>query len=395
MTRRTESKFRMPAQRPSPSSFVAEMREVGSLAVGADFEAHPEWHRLPLRSYPWVDNPPPHVVMAAKAASQKPEPVPSLGLEALRSALAKHLSLEISNRVDADEVVVTNGAMGALSVLWSALLEPSDEVLVPVPNYYVEGSIRLAGGRFKPVAAVWADRTDWDKIERSVTPSTKAIFLTNPNNPTGKVFTREDLSVLETLAASHRSVWLVVDESYEALQHDGRRHLPVWQSAALRDRSVIVRSFSKSFAVTWLRAGWLAASVEVVRNVAKVIEWQQLYGSCLNQRVALAVLEGDRSWLMSALDGFSQGRDILYEQLVGIHGCDVGLPEAGPFLFPDISGLDEDPSRIIRELQSRGIFAIPGDFFAGPHGSFRIPVGGDQETQLAAAAILSEVLAHE
>ncbi len=369
------------------------MREVGSLAIGAEFEAHPEWHRLPLRSYPWVDNPPPHVVMAAEAASRKPEPVPTLGLEALRDALAKHLESEIGDRVDPADVVVTNGAMGALSVLWAALLEPGDEVLVPAPNYYVEGSIRLAGGRFKPVAAVRTDRTDWDKIEDSVTPSTKAIFLTNPNNPTGKVFATQDLSALEALADLHPSVWLVVDESYEGVQHDGRRHVPVWRNAALRDRSVIVRSFSKSFAVTWLRVGWLAASVEVVRNVAKVIEWQQLYGSCLNQRVALAVLEGDRSWLMPAIDGFSQGRDLLFEQLVGLKGCDVGLPEAGPFLFPDISGIDEDPSRLIRELQSRGIFAIPGEFFAGPHGSFRMPVGGDQEIQLAAAAILTEVLA--
>lgn len=378
--------------RPTPSEFVSAMAPVGSLAIGSDFDSHPEWHRLPLRSYPWIDNPPPHVVAAAEAAARKPEGVPSLGLKLLREALAKQLSSETASAVTPDEIAVTNGAMGALSVLWSALLEPGDEVVVPAPNYYVEGSILLAGAKFRPVLAISANCTDWDRIQQSITDSTKAVFLTNPNNPTGKAFTPDDLFALDELANAHPTVWLVIDESYEAVQHDGRSHLAAWRSGAIRDRSVIVRSFSKSYAVTWLRVGWLAAAPDVVRNVARVIEWQQLYGSCLNQRVALAVLEGDRSWLAPALAGFSQGRDMLYEQLAGIPGCAIGLPEAGPFLFPDISGITDDPTQIIGRLHQRGIFAIPGEFFAGPQTSFRVPVGGDQETQIAAAEVLSEVL---
>lgn len=392
MAHRSKSKGVEAVGQPALNSLVAAMQPVGSLEVGAQYEAHPEWPRLPLRSYPWVDHPPQHVVAAAAAAARAPEPVPTLGLEALRASLARELGAIIDAPVNVDQIAVTNGAMGALSVLWSALLEPGDEVVVPAPNYYVEGSIILAGGRFRPVQAVQSDRTDWGHIERSITAATRVLFLTNPNNPMGKVLSRQDLSALAALAETHPSIWLVVDESYEAVQHDGRHHIPAWIDPALRNRSIIVRSFSKSFAVTWLRVGWLAAPAVVIRNIAKVIQWQQLYGSCLNQRVALAVLEGDRSWLSAALNGFSHGRDLLYERVAAIPGCTVGLPEAGPFLFPDVSRLGKDSSAIVPELQRHGISAIPGRYFAGPDACFRFPVGGDQETQLKAAEILAQVL---
>ncbi len=394
MTRRPESKRPEAVSQLAPSALVAALPPVGSLEVGAQFEAHPDWPRLPLRSYPWVDHPPQHVVAAAAAAARAPESVPSLGLEALRASLAHELGSAVGARVDVDQIAVTNGAMGALSVLWSALLEPGDEVLVPAPNYYVEGSIILAGGRFRPVQAVESDRTDWEHIEHSITTATKVLFLTNPNNPVGKVLTRQDLSVLATMAEAHPSLWIIVDESYEAVQHDGREHIAAWLDPVLRDRSIIVRSFSKSFAVTWLRLGWLAGPVAVVRNVAKVIQWQQLYGSFLNQRVALAVLEGDRSWLGAAMQGFSHGRNLLYEQIVAIPGCIVRLPEAGPFLFPDVSRVRKDSLAIIADLHRHGISAIPGGYFAGSHECFRFPVGGDQETQLKAAEILAQVLSN-
>ncbi|HVC76436.1 MAG TPA: pyridoxal phosphate-dependent aminotransferase [Candidatus Micrarchaeaceae archaeon] len=392
MTRRPESKPAKRGSQRAPSALVAALAQVGSLDVAAQFEAHPEWPRLPLRSYPWVDHPPEHVVAAAAAAARAPESVPTLGFQALRVSLAHELGTAVGARVDVDEIAVTNGAMGALSVLWSALLEPGDQVLVPAPNYYVEGSIILAGGRFRPVQAVESDRTDWERIERSITTATKVLFLTNPNNPVGKVLTRQDLSVLATLVDAHPSLWIVVDESYEAVQHEGRQHLAAWLDPALRDRSIIVRSFSKSFAVTWLRLGWLAGPTAVVQSVAKVIQWQQLYGSFLNQRVALAVLEGDRSWLSPAMEGFSHGRNLLYEQIAAIPGCRVHLPEAGPFLFPDISRARKKSSAIISDLHRHGISAIPGSYFAGSETCFRFPVGGDQETQLKAAEILAQVL---
>ena len=377
---------------PNVNRRLARQSRVGSLAVQDLYAENPSWRRLALRSYPWVDRCPDHLVEAAAAAAREPWILPPLGLKPLRDRLALELARDVGTPVDLSVIAVTNGAQAALQSVWFALLNYGDEVLVPVPNYYVEGAISLAGGVFCPVPAMSAKSIDWDQTAAAIGPSTKALFLTNPNNPIGYLLGAADVAVAETLLEMHRGLWLVVDESYERIRHDGRPHLPVWTSPILRERSVMIRSFSKSYALSWLRVGWLAAPAKLIPFLLKAIEWQQLYGSCLNQAVALAVLEGNRHWLEPAFRGFSEGRDLLHAALTNVDGCRLGLPQAGPFLFPDIGGLKKDYGAVIADLRRNGIAAVEGRYFGVEAERFRMPVGGDAETLSAAASIITATL---
>jgi aminotransferase len=380
------------AQSVHANDLLQDISRVGTVAIDEIFATNPDWRRLALRSYPWVARSPEHIVKAASLAAQEPRMLPPLGYKPLRDRVAADLTLALGHPVAPELIAITNGAQAALQLVWIGLLNSGDRVVVPTPNYYAEGAIRIAGGVFKPVRAVSEHAMAWERIEAAIDPATKALYLTNPNNPVGYLLKTEDIAVLEEILARNPNLWVVVDESYERITHDGRRHLPAWSNGILRDRSVMIRSLSKSFALTWLRVGWLAAPARLMPLLLKVIEWQQLYGSYLNQSIALAALEGDKGWLVPAFHGFSEGRDFLHVILSKIRGCRVGLPEAGPFLFPDISALGAEGGSLISVLRSRGISAVEGRYFGVTKNEFRMPIGGSPALWCEAASIISTVL---
>jgi aspartate/methionine/tyrosine aminotransferase len=385
--RRRDSAPRSPGvpSDPEPNRLVVDLPELGSLVTSRFFDQHASVSPIRLRSYPWVESPPGHVVDAAAAATRHPRMVPTLGMPELRAKLSDEVS--DAPAVDPDSVVISAGAMAGIQAAWFSLLTPGQTCLVPAPNYYVEGSIRLAGARVAFVHAVSALGTDWDAVRAAMTDDTRALYISNPNNPTGTLLELDDFAALRRLAQEYPRVWLIVDESYEALTH-GAPHQSILRETDLLGRTIVVRSFSKSYAVSWLRLGWLVVPRRVVPAFERVIEWSSLYGSYLNQNIGLAILGGQREWLRSAFGIFEHGRVQLRDALRRVSECSVELPMAGPFLFPRVAGSAVGPS-----LRLAGLPVVDGHNFGVSDEYFRIPFGGSPTVLDAATKAIASVAA--
>ena len=307
---------------------------------------------------------PPHVRDAAAAAlDEHTLTPPSRGQLELREAIARSLP------VPADperEILVTNGAMHALSLVFRALLDAGDEVIVPTPCYFFAGLVERAGGTFVPVPS-W----DPDGIERAVTPRSKVLVLTNPNNPDGRLPTRAEVDALLALAARY-SLTVVTDEAYERCIHDGEL-----ASAWGAPNVILVRSLGKSLAMPAWRIGLVAAEPAVIDRCLRELEWDVIRVSQVAQRVAAAALDGPQSWLDEVAEGYRRDRDAAHAA-VGDHSTlRAALPPATPFLWLELGGLSSE------QLVDAGIAVVDGAAFGAP-GYARLPFAG-------AAAVVDEL----
>lgn len=185
---------------------------------------------------------------------------PMAGLPALRTALAKKIQHFQGVEVDPDtEITITPGATYALYTAFTAILQPGDEVIVPEPAYdsYIP-NIYTNGARPVGVPLDNSFRMDWDRIKAAVTARTKAIVITNPHNPCGSTWLREDFAQLAALVQEH-DLYIIADEVYEHLVFDGREHLSVLRFPELRERSFVVYSFGKAFHCTGWKTGYCVA----------------------------------------------------------------------------------------------------------------------------------------
>lgn len=311
---------------------------------------------------------PEHVVaaVAATLSSGAPAPPPR-GLTALREELARRLA-STGRAVDPDsELVVTNGAMHALNLVFRALLEAGDEVVVPAPCFFFEGPIRAAGGVPVYVPGSAADGWAWDaeEIEQAITPSARALLLCNPGNPTGRVHEPGEVAAAVAVAERHGLV-VVTDEAYEA---------SLWGDATLAsafplaERALLARSLGKSLSLPQLRLGLVAGPAPLLDEVAAALEWDVLRVGSAPQAAALAALEGDRGWLRDVHSALAADRDVALAAVTEA-GLEVVPPRGGPFVFcsaglPTLAG----------ELLACGIPAVDGVHFQAP-GWARVPFGG-------------------
>jgi aspartate/methionine/tyrosine aminotransferase len=313
---------------------------------------------------------PEHVVSAVAHALSHPQAAPPpRGLEQLREALAHEVSRSTGRDVDpGSELVVTNGAMHALGLVFRSLLAPGDEVVVPAPCFFFEGPIRSAGGVPVYVPSTVDDGWTWhvDAIERAVGPRARALLLCNPGNPTGVVPSPDAVEAVADVARRHGLV-LVADEAYEA---------SVWAPARmtsafpLAERGLLVRSLGKSLSLPQLRVGLVAGPSDLVEPVAIGLEWDVLRVGLPQQAAALAALEGPRDWLERVHAGLTADREAALATVAASGVLDVAPPDAAPFLFVS-SG---DPA-IAARLIAAGIPAVDGEHFQAP-GWARVPFGG-------------------
>jgi aspartate/methionine/tyrosine aminotransferase len=313
---------------------------------------------------------PEHVVAAVADTLARPQAAPPpQGLERLREALADEVRRSTGRGVDPGRgLVVTNGAMHALGLVFRSLLAPGDEVVVPAPCFFFEGPIRSAGGVPIYVPSTVDDGWAWDvdAIERAVGRHTTALLLCNPGNPTGVAPPPDTVQAVADVAGRHGLV-LVADEAYEAA---------VWAPArltsafALVERALLVRSLGKSLSLPQLRVGLVAGPADLVEPVAVALEWDVLRVGLPPQAAALAALEGPRGWLEQVHAGLTADRAAALAAFAAVDGLDVAPPEAAPFLFVS-SG---DPA-IADRLVAAGIPAVDGVHFQAP-GWARVPFGG-------------------
>ena len=310
---------------------------------------------LPLKGS--VAAPLPRHVREAVAAALDEHTVtpPSRGHLELREAIARSLPAPADPE---RELLVTNGAMHALSLVFRALLAPGDEVVVPTPCYFFAGLIERAGGVFVPVGS-------WDPaaLERALTPRSKALVLTNPNNPDGHLPTRTEVDELLALAAGH-GLTVVTDEAYERCIHEGEL-----ASAWGAPNVILVRSLGKSLAMPAWRIGFVAAAANVIDACLDELEWDVIRVSHVAQRAAAAALGGPHDWLDEVAAGYRRDRDAAHAAVAGYPILSAPLPGATPFLWVDLGGIPAE------SLLAAGIAVVDGVHFGSP-GKARLPFAG-------------------
>lgn len=342
---------------------------------------------IPMPGAPVIEMPS-HVVEAARAAASEVQGRETRGTPALRHALARMLADRQHVTVNPDdELLVTHGASQALSVALGALLEPGDEVVVPVPSYFFDGPIVRAGGTPVHVvcdaAKAWA--WDLDRIEGAITKQTRAILVCNPVNPTGRLHTSSEIDELVCLARE-RGVFLIADESFSDYVFDGV-HTPLATRRGSYEHIVSIQSLSKNYAFQSWRIGYVQAEREVLASIHACFEWDAINVGPVPQAAATAALTGERTWLDAVIGQYGHKRDLMIDAVRGA-GLAAVVPAAGAAVFADLSPLGLAGRELEDALIRQGVAAMAGDSFGGPAGHVRLLFGGaDQHIHDVGAAL--------
>ena len=272
--------------------------------------------------------------MAKAIAENRTHYLQSTGLPRLRELMAE--KMRTKNRIpvgDLDEVMVTNGGIHALFVMFQALLEPGDEVLLPDPVWPPTAGHIIAGHAkpvFVPLRESLGWRYDLDELQRAITPKTRAIYINSPHNPTGGVLTRADIEAIAGLARD-RNLWVFSDEAYEDVLFEGE-HVSIGSLPGMYDRTIPMFTMSKSYAMTGVRVGYLAVKDEKVRDrCKKILLYTTSNVSSIAQFGAIGGLEGSQQCIRDFAVELRARRDLFYDGIRRLGGIFSGEPPKGAF----------------------------------------------------------------
>ncbi len=319
------------------------------------------------QGFPDTDGPP-EIAEAAAAAilggrgNQYP-PLP--GIPELRRAIAEHQRRFYGLAFDPDtEVQVTAGATEAIAASLLALVEPGDEVIAFEPYYdSYAACIALAGGTRVPVTLRAPDfRPDLDELRAAVTPRTRLILLNTPHNPTGTVFTRDELTAIAELACE-RDLLVICDEVYEHMVYTGE-HVPIGSLPGMRERTVSISSAGKTFSFTGWKVGWVTATPELVLAVRAVKQFLTFVSSGPFQYAVAGALRMPDDYFAGISEGLRAKRDLLCAGLAEV-GFVVYPPDGTYFVTTDIREFgDSGGVEFCRDLpRQAGVVAIPNSVF--------------------------------
>lgn len=306
----------------------------------------------------------------------KYSPVP--GYPVLREAIARKLKRENGLDYAASEIIVgTGGKQGVCNAIL-ALVNPGDEVVIPAP-YWVSypQMVKLAGGT--PVIVPAGIGQDFKitaaQLEAAVTPKTKLVILCSPSNPTGSVYSEEELGELAKVVLAHDDLFVLSDEIYEHINYIGG-HSSIAACPGMRERTVVCNGVSKAYAMTGWRLGWVAAPEWIVKGLGK-LQGQYTSGtSSVSQMAAVAAYEGDQSCVEAFRETFRRRRDLIVSLAKDIPGLEVNVPQGAFYLFPDCSAFfgKKDGRRTIGSstdlalylLEEGHVATVGGDAFGAP-----------------------------
>ncbi|MDR2779583.1 MAG: pyridoxal phosphate-dependent aminotransferase [Synergistaceae bacterium] len=299
------------------------------------------------------------------------------GTYELRREIAAKFKRDAGMDIDPDnEILVTVGAVEALSTVFMTMLTHGDEVIVPAPYFPIYADqIMMAGGVIRAVPAKIENgfKPDPADIERAVTPKTRMIMINSPNNPTGATSTRAELEAIAGIAKS-RDLLVLSDECYEKFAYDDSApHISIASLPGMKERTFTVSAASKTFSMTGWRVGWLVMPAE---TRAFIIKCHQGLATCSNSFAQAGVAEALRS-ARSDVDRmiveYKARRDMMVDMLSKIGGINVPIPRGAFYAFPDIKALGlpsiEFCSRLLSET---GVAAVPGQPFGAPDGYMRL-----------------------
>ncbi|MBI4280464.1 MAG: pyridoxal phosphate-dependent aminotransferase [Armatimonadetes bacterium] len=329
---------------------------------------------------PWFDTPA-HIKAAAKEALDRGmvHYSPNRGIPELRRALA--VKLQRDNGIAADpeiEILVTTGNKQATFLTMLCLIEPGDEVILTDPAYSPHfKEIVFAGGvpRLVRLSAQDGWRLHAEAIAEAVTERTRLIFLNTPHNPSGRVFTREEIQAVADVALA-RDLLVLTDETYEYIVYDGLRHHSLASFPGMRERTISTFAFTKSYAMDGWRLGYLAAPAPLIDAMVKVVQLDTAGPNTFAQFGAVAAIEGGTAVVAEMVAYDQAARDLIVRRM-----NDMGLPcppvEGTIHALPDFSAVDRSSERAAKMLLERcRVAATPGKAYgAQAEGRVRFSFG--------------------
>ena len=378
---------------PSPRTRVS--RRIGSIAESATLAVDAKAKALKAEGRPVIgfgagepDFPTPdYIVAAAIAAAQDPANhryTPAAGLPDLKKAIVDKTFRDSNYQVTPDQVLVTNGGKHAVYNTFAALLDPGDEVLLPAPYWttYPE-AIKLAGGTAVEVFAGEDQNylVTVEQLEAARMPQTKVLLFCSPSNPTGAVYSPEEIRKIGQWALA-KGIWVVTDEIYEHLTYDGVRSvsMPV-EVPELADTCVVLNGVAKTYAMTGWRVGWMIGPRDVIKAATNLQSHSTSNVANVSQRAAIAALTGSLDAVEAMRVAFDRRRRTIVGMLNDIEGVECPMPSGAFYAYPSVKGVlgktirgrvcttsAELAALILDEVE---VAVVPGEAF-GPSGYLRM-----------------------
>ena len=350
-------------------------------------------------------NTPDHIKNAAKEAVDnnysRYSPVP--GYTDLRKAIAAKLKRENNLEYNINEILVSNGAKQSVCNTVMALVNDGDEVIIPTP-YWVSypQMVKLAGGNPVFINAGFEQnfKITAQQLEDAITPKTRLLILCSPSNPTGSVYTKDELESLAEVIKSHEDLFVLADEIYEHINYTGR-HESIAQFPGMKERSIIVNGVSKAYAMTGWRIGFIAAPEWIVKGCNK-LQGQYTSGPCsVSQKAAEAAYTLPQDCVEEMRKAFERRRNLIVELAKDIPGLEVNTPQGAFYLFPKCSSFygKSDGKRTINNstdfamylLEVGHVATVAGDAFGDPE-CFRMSYATSDENIREAMSRMKDVL---
>ncbi len=327
-------------------------------------------------------NTPDHIKEAAKRAIDENfsryTPVP--GYMSLRKAISRKLKEENGLEFAPEQVVVGNGAKQELCNVVLATVNPGDEVIIPVPAWvsYVE-MVKLAGGKVVTVHAGVEQnfKITPAQLEAAITPRTRLIMFNSPSNPTGAVYSREELKALAEVLGKHEQVLVLADEIYEHINFLGTELTSIASFPEVADRTVIINGVSKAYAMTGWRIGYMAGPLAVTKAVTKLQGQYTSGASSIAQKAAEAAYEGSQDCVREMCKAFLRRRDLIVKLAAEVPGWGINCPDGAFYLFPKVEKLLGKHTPDGQEIKTSGdyvmyllneahVATVDGDAFCAP-----------------------------
>lgn len=332
-------------------------------------------------------------------------PVP--GYPELRQAIAEKLKRDNGLDYTPEQIVVSGGAKHSIANVMLCLVNKGDEVIVPAP-YWVSYKeiIKLAEGT--PVVVNASQEHDFkitaEQLEAAITPKTKVLIYSSPCNPTGSVYSKDELEAIAKVIAAHKDIYIISDEIYELIRFEGH-HESIAQFDFIKDRVIVINGVSKGFAMTGWRVGYLAAPLEIARACDK-LQGQVTSATCsISQYASIAAMKCDpenNEEVRKMVETFNERRQLVFGLLEEIPGFRNNMPEGAFYFFPDVreyfgkkfgdQEISNSTDLCMYLLNHAHVALVPGDAFGNPN-CIRISYATSKKLLITAIARVSEALA--
>lgn len=337
---------------------------------------------------------PDYIVEAAVAACQDPKNHrygPAGGMPELKQAIADKTKRDSGYEVGPEQVVVTNGGKHAVYNALAGVVDPGDEVIIPAPFWttYPE-PVRLAGGVPVEVPTTISNgfKASVEQLEQARTDKTKALIFVSPSNPSGAVYSREQVEAIGKWAAEH-GIWVLTDEIYEHLVYDSNEFhsMPVLVPE-IADRCIVLNGVAKTYAMTGWRVGWVIAPADMAKGLTSLQSHQTSNVANVSQVAALAAVSGDLTAVNDMRVSFDRRRKAMHQMLSGMRGVECLMPEGAFYAFPSFEGLigqtvggvQVESTLQLAELalEKANVAFVPGEAFGSPgYARFSFALGDD------------------